>query len=167
MKTQFFLRVGLFFAITLPVMAGQNCGTFSNGMVLNPPAPAPGQWSIDCDFSNVNFSGLILDQVVFSNCDLSNANFSGAYLIAAAFPNSNLSNANLTSAQLNEANFAQANLSGTNFSGSSLRMASFYQADNFSGAIFFDKASGGATLQYAVWIDGTTCTNWQPNGLCH
>lgn len=93
---------------------------------------------VQCDLSNVDFSGQNLSSTNLSSADLSRANLSRGDLSRANLSKADLTHANLQSTQLQKANFKNSNLSDADLSQASLNGADLSNAylvnANFSGA---------------------------------
>jgi hypothetical protein len=98
--------------------------------------------------------GCNLHEANLSGADLSNANLDYANLASA-----DLSHADLTNARLTRSDLTYANLTGANLTGANLALAFLFYA-NLTGANLTGVDLTEATLDCAIWIDGTTCGVW-------
>ena len=94
-----------------------------------------GEWYDKCDLTDLDLSGIDLNDFSLINCD---------------FSNSNLKNANLVSTELEDVNFIDANLEGVNLSDSYVEDVNFINTNlegaNLSGTCVVEVSLEGANL---------------------
>lgn len=87
------------------------------------------------DLSEVDFSGVTLESVVFDNIDLTSSSFADSNLVDIKFTGCDLTSVDFNRANIVECAFNESVLNGTDFSYSRVDYCNFADAD-LAGAIF-------------------------------
>ena len=101
------------------------------------------------DFTEINFSGAILDGATFDQCNLTRANFTNCSLNEATFTNAIIVNTTFNKAQLNGADFRGVELTNLKATGAILDEADFTEATLTTAEI------SGASLNKTVLSNAT------------
>lgn len=89
------------------------------------------------DLSEMDFSGVNIEEAVFDNIDLTSSSFADSHLVDVKFSGCDLTSVDFNRANLAECSFSESILNGTDFSYSKVDYCNFADAD-LAGAVMLD-----------------------------